>query len=186
MHPVLIILVLLILSVFIALVIYNQLLGLRQMAMNGWSDIDAQLKRRSDLIPQFVSTVKGYAIHENKLFDDIARRRMEALKAGANPARRGAAETAISASLSHLLAIAEDYPELKASEGFLKLRTQLTETEEKIEHARRLYNGAVRDLNIKIKTVPSNLIAGPFGFRPQAFFELAVSDASMPSLDFSR
>lgn len=184
MHIAFIILIVLILTVSVGVVMYNQLVGLSQMASNGWADIDVQLKRRTDLIPQLASAVKAYAAHEIKLFDDVTRRRIEALGAGANPAKRGAAETALSAPVSRLLAIAEDYPELKASENFLKLQTQLAETEDQIEHARRFYNGAVRELNTKIKTVPANLIAGPFGFKQQAFFELAASDASLPKLGF--
>ena len=184
MHIVLIIFVLLILMAATGVIIYNQLVGLKQMAANGWADIDVQLKRRADLIPQLASAVKAYAAHENKLFDDVTRRRMEALRAGANPAKRGAAETALSAPVSRLLAVAEDYPALKASDNFLDLQAQLAETENQIEHARRFYNGAVRDLNTKIKTVPANLVAGPFGFKQQAFFELAASDASLPRLGF--
>lgn len=184
MHLVLIILVLLFLFAVIGVVIYNQLVSLRQMARSGWSDIDVQLKRRADLIPQIVATVKAYASHENKLFDDVTLRRMEALNAGANPAARGAAETAFSAPVSRLLALAEDYPELKASENFLDLQNELADTEDKIEHARRFYNGAVRELNTKVETVPANFIAGLFGFKQRAFFELAPSDAALPKLGF--
>lgn len=186
MHLVLILFVSLIVMTAVGVMLYNQLVGLRQMAMNGWADIDVQLKRRADLIPQLVETVKAYAAHENKLFDDVTRRRAEALSAGANPAKRGAAETALSAPVSRLLAIAEDYPELKASENFLELQNQLAETEDNIEHARRFYNGAVRELNTRIETVPANLIAGPFGFQQRAFFELAPSDAALPKLGFDQ
>ena len=186
MHPILIAFVLLIITAATGVLLYNQLVGLRQMAMNGWADIDVQLKRRADLIPQLVATVKAYASHENKLFDDATRRRMEALNAGQNPAKRGAAETALSAPVSRLLALAEDYPDLKASDNFLDLQNELADTEDQIEHARRFYNGAVRELNTKIQTVPANLIAGPFGFRQRSFFELATSDAALPKLDFDQ
>ena len=186
MHIILILLIMAVVLAALIVIIYNQLVGLRQMAMNGWADIAVQLKRRADLIPQLVNTVKAYAAHENKLFDDVTRRRMEALGAGDNPAARGAAETALSAPVSRLLAIAEDYPDLKASENFLELQNELSETEDKIEHARRFYNGAVRELNTKIETVPANLVAGPFGFRKRSFFELAPSDAALPKLDFDQ
>lgn len=184
MHIILIVFIFLILTAAVGVLIYNQLVGLSQMAANGWADIDVQLKRRADLIPQLASAVKAYAAHEVKLFDDVIRRRIEALGAGDNPSKRGAAETALSVPVSQILAIAEDYPELKANENFLELQTQLAETEGQIEHARRFYNGAVRELNTKIKTVPANLVAGPFGFKQQAFFELAASDASLPKLGF--
>ena len=186
MHPVLILFVLLIAATALGVILYNQLVGLRQMALNGWSDIDVQLKRRADLIPQIVATVKAYAAHENKLFDDVTRARAKAFGAGGDIAQRGAAETALSAPISRLLAVAEDYPDLKANENFLDLQNELADTEDKIEHARRFYNGAVRELNTKIQTVPANLIAGPFGFRPRAFFELAPSDAALPKMDFGQ
>lgn len=186
MHLVLILLIFLVIMAIFAASLYNQLVDLRQRVTSGWSDIDVQLKRRADLIPYLAETVKAYAEHENKLFDDAARRRMQALNAGANPAARGAAETALSAPLSRLLAIAEDYPDLKANQSFLDLQNELADTEDKIEQARRLYNGAVKDLNILVQTVPSNLIAGLFGFRKGLFFDLAPSDAAMPKLDFSR
>ncbi len=185
MHIILILLITAITLAVMIMMIYNQLVGLRQMTLNGWSDIAVQLKRRADLIPQIVSAVKASGAHENKLFDDITRRRMEALRAEDNPFARGAAETAFSAPISRLLALAEDYPELKANENFLELQNELAETEDKIEHARRFYNGAVRELNTKIQTVPVNFVAGPFGFRKRDFFELAPSDAALPKLDFS-
>ncbi len=184
MHPVMLVLILLGLCLGYGVVLYNQLVGLRQMVSNGWSDIEVQLKRRADLIPRLVATVKGYAAHEIKLFDDVTRRRMEALGAGGNPAARGAAETALSAPISRLLAVAEDYPDLKASDNFLDLQNELADTEDKIEHARRFYNGAVRELNTKVQTVPANFIAAPFGFKTRAFFELVPSDAALPKLDF--
>lgn len=167
-----------------AILIFNKLVGLRQMANNGWSDIEVQLKRRADLIPQIVKTVKAYATHERDLFEDVITARNQALSAGNDISARGTAEGALTRGTSRLFALAEDYPELKANENFLDLQNELSDTEDKIEFARRFYNGAVRELNTKIETVPSNLIAGPFGFRQKAYFEISDADAAMPTVDF--
>lgn len=163
-------------------VLYNGLVGKRQMARNGWSDIDVQLKRRAELIPPLVTTVKGYAAHERALFEEIAQKRNAAMAAGDNPAQRGAAETALASPVSRLVAIAENYPDLKANENFLDLQRQLAETEDKIEMARRFYNGAVRELNTLVHSVPWNLIAGAFGFREMDYFEIADADRQNPSV----
>ncbi len=165
-------------------VIFNQLVGLRQMAENGWSDIEVQLKRRADLIPRLVSTVKGYAKHEKQLFIDVTEKRNLALAAGNDPKARGAAEGALKRPVGKLIALAEDYPELKASQNFLDLQNELSDTEDKIEMARRFYNGAVRGLNIKVRSVPSNLIAGPLGFKMQDYFEIDEADAVVPNVEF--
>ncbi len=165
-------------------IIFNQLVGMRQMAENGWSDIEVQLKRRADLIPRLVSTVKGYAKHEKKLFIDVTEKRNLALAAGNDPKARGAAEGALKRPVGKLIALAEDYPELKASQNFLDLQDELSDTEDKIEMARRFYNGAVRQLNIKIKSIPSNLVAGPFGFRMRNYFEIDEADAAVPAVEF--
>ncbi|WP_409434104.1 LemA family protein [Litorimonas sp. RW-G-Af-16] len=164
--------------------LYNGLVSKRQMAENGWSDIDVQLKRRADLIPNLVQTVKAYAKHEKQLFIDVTEKRNLALAAGENPQARGAAESALSQPVGRLLAIAEDYPELKASQNFLDLQNELSETEDKIEMARRFYNGAVRELNTTIETVPSNFIAGPFGFKKRDYFEIDPVDAAIPNVEF--
>lgn len=168
-----------------AVVIFNQLVGMRQMAENGWSDIDVQLKRRADLIPRLVSTVKGYATHERKLFEDVTAKRMQALAAGNNPRERGVAESRLKQPVGRIIALAEDYPELKASGNFLELQEELSDTEDKIEMARRFYNGAVRELNTKIRTIPSNLVAGPMGFRTRDYFEIDIEDAAAPDVEFS-
>ncbi|GLQ20895.1 LemA family protein [Algimonas porphyrae] len=167
-----------------AILIFNKLVGLRQMANNGWADIEVQLKRRADLIPQIVKTVKAYAAHERRLFEDVIDARNRALSAGDDIGARGTAEGAVARGASRLFALAEDYPELKANENFLDLQNELSETEDKIEMARRFYNGAVRELNTKIETVPSNLIAGPFGFRQKPYFEIDESDAVVPTVEF--
>ena len=166
------------------IITFNKLVGLRQMAENGWSDIEVQLKRRADLIPRLVSTVKGYASHEKKLFVEITEKRNQALAAGNNPIARGSAEGALNRPMGRLLAVAEDYPDLKASQSFLDLQNELSATEDKIEMARRFYNGAVRTLNVKVKSIPSNLVAGPLGFRVLYFFEIDDSERAAPNIEF--
>ncbi|OFX03359.1 MAG: hypothetical protein A3E78_08995 [Alphaproteobacteria bacterium RIFCSPHIGHO2_12_FULL_63_12] len=163
-------------------VLFNNLVGRRQLARNGWSDIDVQLKRRADLIPQLVTTVKGYAAHERALFEEIAARRGAAMAAGDDRAQRAAAEGALAQPVSRLVALAEAYPDLKANQNFLDLQRQLAETEDKIEMARRFYNGAVRELNTLVHSVPSNLVAGAFGFREEAYFEINDSDRAAPKI----
>lgn len=164
-------------------VIYNGLVAKRQLTANGWSDIDVQLKRRADLIPTLVNTVKGYAAHERALFEEIAERRTQAIKAGDDPAARAAAEGALSRPVGRLMAVAEAYPDLKASENFLQLQRELAETEDKLEMARRFYNGAVRELNTLIASVPSNLVANAFGFKERQYFEIAEGDRATPKID---
>lgn len=163
-------------------VIFNMLVGKRQLTLNGWSDIDVQLKRRADLIPQLVSTVQGYAAHERSLFEEIAERRSAAMSAGDDPAARGAAESALARPVGRLIAVAEDYPELKANEQFLELQRELGATEDKIEMARRFYNGAVRELNTAVASVPSNLVAKAFGFVQRDYFEIDESDRATPAV----
>jgi LemA protein len=166
-----------------AIVLFNGLVGKRNMVNNGWADIDVQLKRRSDLIPQLVTTVQGYASHERTLFEDVIEKRNAALQAGDDPANRGAKETALSAPVGRLLAVAEDYPDLKASDNFVELQNQLSETENKIEMARRFYNGAVRELNVAVQSFPGNLVASMFGFAQRAFFEISMADRAVPQVD---
>lgn len=163
-----------------ALVIYNTLVQKRQLVRNGWADIDVQLKRRADLIPSVVSVVQGYAAHERALFQEIAEKRSAAAAAGDDPSARGAAEKALSAPLGRVVALAEAYPDLKANQNFLDLQRQLAETEDKIEMARRFYNGAVRELNTLVASVPSNFVAGFGGFKTEAFFEIAGADRAAP------
>ncbi len=165
------------------IVIYNQLVTARQLVDNGWSDITVQLKRRADLIPRLVDVTKGYAKHERKLFADVIEKRNTALSAGDNPQKRGQAEGALNQPVGRLFALAEDYPNLKASGNFLDLQNELSDTEDKIEMARRFYNGAVRALNTKVESIPSNLIAGPFGFRQRDYFEISEADYAVPLID---
>ena len=172
-------------AILIAIIfIYNGLVAKRQMSDNGWSDIAVQLKRRADLIPQIVETVKAYAAHEKQLFIDVIEKRNAALKAGDNPKQRGSAENALSVPVGRLIALKEDYPDLKAAQNFLDLQNELSETEDKIEMARRFYNGAVREQNIAVQTFPANLIAGIFGFSARDFFEIERADRIAPALYF--
>ena len=166
--------------------IYNGLVQKRALVNNGWSDIEVQLKRRADLIPRLVDAVKGYASHEIKLFTEVIAARNSALAAGDNVAERGDAEGRLSGPTTRLLALKEAYPELKSNQNFLDLQNELSETEDKIEMARRFYNGAVREMNIAVQSVPSNFVAGPFGFLKQPFFEIEPAGALVPDVDFQK
>jgi len=165
------------------IILFNQLVGKRNMVNNGWADIDVQLKRRSDLIPQLVTAVQAYASHERQLFEDVIMKRNAALQAGDDPASRGSKESDLAAPVGKLMALAEDYPDLKASENFKELQDELTDTENKIEMARRFYNGAVREMNVAVESFPGNLVAGLFGFGRRHFFEIQMSDRAMPTID---
>ena len=167
----------------LAIVLYNRLVAKRQMVNNGWADIDVQLKRRANLIPQLVNTVQGYATHERELFADIAEKRAKALAAGDDLASRGEAESELSRPVAKLMAVAEDYPDMKASQNFLDLQQELADTEDKIEMARRFYNGAVRELNTRVQSFPANLMAGMFGFRTREFFEVSMPERALPKVD---
>ena len=150
---------------------YNGLVRTRNQAQEAWSDIDVQLKRRYDLIPNLVSTVQGYAAHEKTVFEDVTKARSQAMQTAAGPsAAKADAENQLSATLKSLFAVAENYPDLKANQNFLALQNELTDTEDKIQAARRFYNGMVRDLNTKIQVFPTNLFASAFGFAKMDFF----------------
>ncbi len=151
--------------------IYNGLIRLKNRVDEAWADIDVQLKRRYDLIPNLVETVKGYAKHERELFTKVTEARARAMQAG-SVEDKAQAENMLSQTLKSLFAVAENYPELKASENFAKLQDELTDTENKIQAARRFYNGQVRDFNTKIQIFPNNIIANMLGFKPREFFEI--------------
>jgi len=164
--------------------IYNGLVQLRVRADNSWSDIDVQLKRRHDLIPNLVETVKGYAAHEKGTFENVARSRSAAMSA-TSAADRAQAEGQLTQALRGLLAVAEAYPELKANTQFQSLQQSLSELEEALQNSRRYYNAVVRDLNTRIQSVPSNLIASMFHFQPRQFFEIAdAGERAVPSVKF--
>lgn len=153
------------------LVQYNKLIYLRQLTRNAWSDVDVYLKRRSDLIPNLVNAVKGYASHERTVLEALTEARSRAAAAGEQAQERAIAEGLVQASVIHALALAENYPDLKASENFLNLQRELSETEKLIASARQYYNACVRDYNTATEAFPSNLVATPMGLKPAEFFE---------------
>jgi LemA protein len=154
---------------------YNGLVTTRQRAQEAYADIDVQLKRRYDLIPNLVSTVQGYAAHEKTVFEDVTKARSTAMQA--TGAAKADAENQLSSTLKSLFAVAENYPDLKANQNFLSLQNELTDTEDKIQAARRFYNGMVRDLNTKIQVFPTNMFASMFGFTKMDFFGNDLTDA---------
>jgi len=173
------ILILLIVIVFWLILTYNALITLRNRTQEAWSDIDVQLKRRYDLIPNLVETVKGYAAHEKELFEKVTEARSRAM--GAQSVKeKGEAENFLSQTLKSLFAVAENYPDLKASVNFLELQRELRDTEDKVQASRRFYNGNVRDLNIKIESFPVNIIASSFGFKKMEFFEIGTPEEKEP------
>lgn len=161
--------------VLIAIFIYNGLVSAKTRVDEAWSDINVQLKRRYDLIPNLVETVKGYAKHESKVFEEVTKARTEAINAD-GPHEQAKAENMIEGALKSLFAVAEAYPDLKANENFKQLQEELVDTEDKIQAARRFYNGSARDLNIKVKTFPNVLFAGMLGFKEYEFFEADESE----------
>lgn len=162
--------------------VYNGLVRLATRTKEAWADIEVQLKRRYDLIPNLVNTVKGYASHESATFEKVTEARTKAMSAQ-TPAEHGAAENMLSGALKSIFALSEAYPDLKANQNFLELQRELSDTENKIQAARRFYNGNVRDLNIKIDSFPSNLIAGSFGFSKQEFFDIPDNDAAQQPVE---
>ena len=165
-------------------VIYNQLVKLKNMVAEGWSGIDVQLKKRSNLIPNLVDTVKGYMTHERELLEKVTDLRARSTRT-ADPAEKGKLEGALTRSLAQIFAVAEQYPDLKANENFLDLQAQLTDIENDIEMARRYYNGTARNLNIKVESFPSNIVAGMFHFTGAQFFEIEdQKDRQIPQVQF--
>lgn len=162
---------------------YNSLVQLRVRTDSAWSDIDVQLKRRHDLIPNLVETVKGYAAHEKGTFENIAKFRSQAMQA-TTPADKAAAENQLTGALKSLFAVAENYPQLKANEEFTQLQGSLSQTEDAIQNSRRYYNAVVRDLNTKIQSFPTNILAGMFGFQLRQFFEVAATDREPVAVKF--
>jgi LemA protein len=181
-----IVLVLVILVVGWLVLTYNGLVTARNRTQEAWSEIDVELKRRHDLIPNLVNTVQGYVGHERGTLEAVTNARASAVAAGAtgDPAKIGQAENMLSQSLRSLFATTEAYPELKAISAFTSLQETLTATEDKIEFSRRFYNGNVRDYNIKLQTLPTSLIAGPLGFKPFGFFQADEADRAVPQVNF--
>jgi LemA protein len=184
MIPLLVFLAILVVIGFIVAGMYNGLVQLKIRADNAWSDIDVQLKRRHDLVPNLVETVKGYATHEKTTFEDVARFRSAAMAATSAP-DRAQAEGQLTQALRGLLAVAEAYPELKANTQFQALQQSLSELEEALQNSRRYYNAVVRDLNTRIQSFPTNLIAGTFNFQQRQFFEISEpAERAVPNVNF--
>jgi len=167
---------------------YNRFVSQRNLIKDAWANIDTELRRRYDLIPNLVSTVQGYAAHEKQVFEDVTKARAMATAATGSPAAQAAAEGPFVAALRQLLAVAENYPQLKANENFLALQAELSNTEDRLQTARRFYNGNVRDYNRRVQSFPSMIIARFGNFETEEFFEVDESlrgDAGVPKVDFS-
>ncbi len=179
----LILLVIAVIVVLYVVFVYNGLVALRNRVSEAWSDIDVQLKRRYDLIPNLISTVKGYAAHESGVFEKVTAARANAMQAG-NAHDKAEAENMLSDTLKSLFAVAEAYPDLKANQNFLELQRELSDTENKIQASRRFYNGNVLELNNKIDMFPSNIIASIFNFVKKEFFEVAEAEKEVVKVQF--
>jgi LemA protein len=178
MTPIIIVAVVVVLLVIIGAALYNGLVRLNQQSDEAWSDINVQLKRRYDLIPNLVNTVKGYATHEKTVFEDVTAARANAMNAQ-SVEDTAKAENQFQQTMKSLFAVAENYPDLKASQNFQELQAELTDTEDKIQASRRFYNGVVRDFNTRRKTFPTNIFAGMLGFRQdKAYFEVDEGEAA--------
>jgi LemA protein len=172
--------ILIVIAVVVALwavVTYNRFVAMVNRVKEAWADIDVQLKRRYDLIPNLIETVKGYASQEQEVFQKVTEARSNAMQAGST-AEHADAENMLSGTLKSLFAVSEAYPDLKSNQNFLELQRELSDTENKIQAARRFYNGNVRDLNIAVESFPSNVISKVFGFKPADLFELAEGDVA--------
>ena len=180
-----VILALLVILVLWAMGAYNSLVRLRNLVQESWRQIDVELKRRHDLIPNLVETVKGYAAHEKGVFEEVARARSAAITPGSGPAEQAQQENVLTQALGKLFAVAEAYPDLKASQNFMALQTELTNTEDRIAAGRRFYNANVRQYNTKIETVPTNVIAGMFHFVRAEYFEAEEPEVrEAPTVNF--
>jgi LemA protein len=172
-------LIIVVVAIFWLIGVYNSLIKMRNRTDEAWSDIDVQLKRRYNLIPNLVETVKGYAKHEKEVFEKVTEARSRAM--GAKSVKdQGEAENMLAGALKSLFAVVENYPELKANQNFLELQRELTDTEDKIQAARRFYNGNVRDFNVMMQTFPNNFAASMFGFKAREFFEIEEPEAREP------
>ena len=166
-----------------AIGVFNSFIRLKNRTNEAWSDIDVQLKRRHNLIPNLVESVKGYARHEKGVFEKVTQARTNAMGAKGIEAK-GQAENMLSNTLKTLFAVAENYPDLKANANFLELQRELSDTENKVQAARRFYNGNVRDFNIKAEHFPSRIVAGMFGFKKRDFFEIEEAERAVPEVKF--
>ena len=166
--------------------VYNGLITLRNLVQEAWRQIDVELKRRHDLIGNLVETVKGYAAHERGTLEDVMKARAAAMAGGQSPAQQAQSEGLLSAALGRLIAVAEAYPDLKANQNFLALQQELTSTEDRIASARRYYNANVRELNTRVESVPSNVVAGMFSIRREEYFEAEGAERDAVRVDFGQ
>jgi LemA protein len=178
-----VLLIIILAVIFGVIVMYNGLIRLKNRVDEAWSDIDVQLRRRHDLIPNLINTVKGYAAHEKEVFEKVTEARTRAIGAGTAD-EKAKAENVLSGALKSLFAVAEAYPDLKANQNFLELQRELTDTEDKIMAARRFYNGNVRDFNTKIQAFPTNIFAGMLNFTKRDFFQAEESEKELPNVQF--
>jgi LemA protein len=170
-------------------VMYNRFVAQKNLIRDAWANIDTELRRRYDLIPNLVETVRGYAAHEREVLENVTRARAQATQATGTPAEQAAAEGPLVAALRQLFAVVENYPDLKANQNFLALQAELTNTEDRLQTARRFYNANVRDYNQRVQSFPSNLIANMFHFEEEEFFEVDESlrgDAGVPQVSFEQ
>ncbi len=173
------------LPLFYVVLTYNTLVSLRNHIRDAWGDIDTELKRRYDLIPNLVATVKGYAAHEREVLDRVTQLRVQCIASQGRPSEQAVDENQLVAALQRLLAVVENYPQLKADQNFLQLQHELVNTEDRIQAARRFFNGNVRDYRNKCETFPSSLIAGAFGFAPEDFFNVDPAVREVPAAKFA-
>ncbi len=181
-----VLLAVILLVVFGGIASYNRFVSQRNLVRDAWANIDTELRRRYDLIPNLVETVKGYASHEREVFENVTKARAMATAATGSPAEQAAAEGPLVAALRQLFAVAENYPDLKANQNFLALQAELSNTEDRLQTARRFYNSNVRDYNRRVQSFPSNVIARSFGFTEEQFFEVDEAlrgDAGLPHDD---
>ena len=176
-----------VLVVILGILSYNRFVSGRQLIRDSWANIDTELRRRYDLIPNLVETVKGYAAHERGVFEEVTRARAAAVSATGSPAEQAAAEGPFVAALRQLFAVAENYPELKATQNFLALQSELSNTEDRLQTARRFYNANVREFNRRVQSFPSNVVARSFGFKEEQFFEVeeTLREAGPPQVSFA-
>jgi LemA protein len=182
-----VLLAVILLVVFGGIASYNRFVSQRNLVRDAWANIDTELRRRYDLIPNLVETVKGYASHEREVFENVTKARAMATSATGSPAEQAAAEGPLVAALRQLFAVAENYPDLKANQNFLALQSELSNTEDRLQTARRFYNSNVRDYNRRVQSFPSNLIARSFGFTEEQFFEVDEAlrgEGGVPHVDF--
>ena len=185
MGPMLIIIgIVVLLPLLYVVLTYNTLVTLRNYIRDAWGNIDTELKRRYDLIPNLVATVKGYAAHEREIFERITQLRAQCMASRGTVRQQATDEIALVGALQQLLGVVENYPRLKADQNFLKLQKELVNTEDRIQAARRFFNGNVRDYRNKCETFPSSIIAGAFGFQPEDYFSVSPSVREVPDVDF--